>query len=60
VPATTVDLLAALVLERMAAAALLEQLLRGAVGRLERALLASPRFRVIYRNGDATLLRLRR
>jgi hypothetical protein len=32
----------------------------GAVERLERALLASPRFRVVYRNGDATLLRLRR
>jgi hypothetical protein len=32
----------------------------GAVERLERALLASPRFRVVYRNDDATLLRLRR
>jgi hypothetical protein len=32
----------------------------GAVERLERALLASPRFRVVYRNADATLLRLRR
>jgi hypothetical protein len=31
----------------------------GAVDRLERALLASPRFRVVYRNDDATLLRLR-
>jgi hypothetical protein len=33
---------------------------RGAVERLEQALLASPRFRVVYRNDDATLLRLRR
>jgi hypothetical protein len=32
----------------------------GAVQRLEQALLVSPRFRVVYRNGDATLLRLRR
>jgi hypothetical protein len=32
----------------------------GAVGRLERALVASPRFRVLYRNDDATLLRLGR
>jgi hypothetical protein len=32
----------------------------GAVDRLERALLASPRFRVVYRNDDATLFRLRR
>jgi hypothetical protein len=32
----------------------------GAVERLERALVASPRFRVLYRNDDATLLRLGR
>jgi hypothetical protein len=32
----------------------------GAVDRLERALVGSPRFQVVYRNGDATLLRLRR
>jgi hypothetical protein len=32
----------------------------GAVQRLEQALLVSPRFRVVHRNGDATLLRLRR
>jgi hypothetical protein len=32
----------------------------GAVQQLEQALLVSPRFRVVYRNGDATLLRLRR
>jgi hypothetical protein len=32
----------------------------GAVDGLERALLASPRFRVVYRNDDATLFRLRR
>jgi hypothetical protein len=32
----------------------------GAVDRLKRALLASPRFRVVYRNDDATLFRLRR
>jgi hypothetical protein len=30
----------------------------GAVQRLEQALLVSPRFRVVYRDGDATLLRL--
>jgi hypothetical protein len=32
----------------------------GAVDRLQRALLASPRFRVVYRNDDAVLFRLRR
>jgi hypothetical protein len=32
----------------------------GAVDRLERALLASPKFGVVYRNDDATLFRLRR
>jgi hypothetical protein len=32
----------------------------GAVDRLERAILASPRFRVVYRNDDAILFRLRR
>jgi hypothetical protein len=33
---------------------------RGAVGRLEHALLAAPQFRVVYRNDDATLFQLRR
>lgn len=32
----------------------------GAGQRLEQALLVSPRFRVVCRNGDAALLRLRR
>jgi hypothetical protein len=41
-----------------AAYAELFDLAPGAVQRLEQALLVSPRFRVVYRDGDATLLRL--